>query len=164
MKPVDDQESTERRPPAALLTLLKTVDPESLLPYTAVREIEGMAAERVLEAVEALRAETLGEIKTLRAETLGEIKTLRAETVGQFKTLRTEIQGEIKTFRTEIQGELKTFRTEIQGEIKTLRAETQGELKALGGTYKQMLWILIGFLVTTLTSGVVALYVQVFGS
>lgn len=153
MKPVEDQESTERQPPAALLTLLKTVDPESLLPYTAVLEIEGMAAERVLEAVEALRAETLGEIKTLRAET-----------VGQFKTLRTEIQGEIKTFRTEIQGEIKTFRTEIQGEIKTLRAETQGELKALGGTYKQMLWILIGFLVTTLTSGVVALYVQVFGS
>ncbi len=130
MKPVDDQESTERQPPAALLTLLKTVDPEGLLPYTAVREIEGMAGERVLQAVEALRAETLGEIKTLRAETLGEFKTLR---------------------------------TEIQGEIKTLRAETLGELKALGGTYKQMLWVLIGFLVTTLTSGVVALYVQVFG-
>ena len=141
MKPVDDQESTERQPPAALLTLLKTVDPESLLPYTAVREIEGMAGAGVLQAVEALRAETLGEIKTLRAETLGEFKTLRAETLGEFKTLRTEIQGE----------------------IRTLRAETQGELKALGGTYKQMLWVLIGFLVTTLTSGVVALYVQVFG-
>lgn len=142
MKPVDDQESTERQPPAALLTLFKAVDPESLLPYTAVREIEAMAGERVLDAVEALRAETLAEFKMLRAEFRGEFKTLRAETRGEFRTLRAETLAE----------------------FKTLRAESQGELKALGGTYKQMLWVLIGFLITTLTSAVIALYVQVFGS
>ena len=228
MKPVDDKESTERQPQAALLTLLKTVDPESLLPYTAVREIEAMAGERVLEAVKALRAETHGEFKALRAETRGEFKALRAETkamhaeaLSEFKgaladtrsefkralaDTRSEFKGALAETRSEFKGALAETRSEFnealadtRAEIKALRVETQvefsaikgaiasnaaaiganaremrnllasqgemkGELKAIGGTYKQMLWVLIGFVATTLTSAVVALYVQLFGN
>lgn len=191
MKSVDESESTEREPTAALLALLKRVDPESLLPYTAVREIEAMAGDRVLQAVEALRAKTHSEFKAIRAET----KALRAETHSEFKAIRAETnamhaetRAEFRAILADTRAEFKAIHADTRAEFKAIKAaiasnaadiganargmqnlissqgEMKGELKALGTTYKQMLWVLIGFLVTTLTSAVVALYVQVFGS
>ena len=195
MKPVDEPESTEPQSSAALFTLLRAVDPESLLPYTAVREIEAMAGERVLEAVEALRAETQREFKAMHAEIRAEFTAVRAETKAEFKAVRAETQGEFKAIRAETKAmhfetraEFKATLGEIRAESKAINAaiacnaaaiganaremrnllasqgEVKGELKALGTTYKQMLWVLIGFVVTTVTSAVIALSVQVFGN
>lgn len=158
MKTVDEPESIERRSLTALLTLLRTVDPESLLPYTAMREIEAMAGERVLIAVEALRAETRAEFKALRAETRGEfkaIKTVIASNAAAIASNAAAIAANTQEMRN-----LLASQSEMKGEIK----EMKGEMKTAGATYQKMLWVLIGLFGTTLASALVALYVQAFGN
>ena len=173
MKPIDESESSERVTAAALFTLLRAVDPDSLLPYTAVREVEAMAGERILAAVEAMRAETKAEFSQIRAEfsgtksefsqIRGELGGIRAE-LGEMKAVIASNTAAIVSNAPAIASNAAAIasNTAALQDLTVSQAEMKADLRALGGTYKQMLWVLIGILATALTSAVVALLVQVF--
>ena len=87
-------ESTKPVTGLALFTLLRNIDPEGVMAYTSVRELEAMAGQQVIAIVETFRDEMRVSHADLKSE-IGKTNAALAE-------VRAEVKAEIAGVKAEV--------------------------------------------------------------